>query len=131
MPGLHHLDVWISHPGQLSTWAWLFKRLGWTMDATWPGGATWAPAPAGTPYITVTTTPTVVDAAHDRRRPGVNHLAFDGGPRSSVDAVMVDAPAHGWTPLYADRYPHAGGPQHYAGWLENANGFKIEIVAED
>lgn len=45
-------------------------------------------------------------AGHDRRRAGVNHLAFLGGP-------------------------HAGGPDHYAGWLENTAGFKAEIVAED
>jgi hypothetical protein len=43
---------------------------------------------------------------------------------------MADAPAHGWQPLYADRYPHAGGKDHYAGWLENATGFKTEIVAD-
>jgi hypothetical protein len=34
-------------------------------------------------------------------------------------------------PLYQERYPHAGGPQHYAGWLENAAGFKVEVVAAD
>lgn len=43
---------------------------------------------------------------------------------------MRDAPEHGWTPLYHDRYPHAGGAQHYAGWLENADGFKVEVVAQ-
>lgn len=43
---------------------------------------------------------------------------------------MAEAPAHGWHPLYTDRYPHAGGDRHYAGWLENAAGFKIEIVAD-
>lgn len=25
---------------------------------------------------------------------------------------------------------HAGGPDHYAGWIENADGFKAEIVAD-
>lgn len=44
--------------------------------------------------------------------------------------MMSVAAAHGWQPLYGDRYPHAGGPDHYAGWLENAEGFKVEIVAE-
>ncbi len=41
---------------------------------------------------------------------------------------MADAPANGWTPLSHDRYPHAGGADHYAGWLENAAGFKVEVV---
>jgi hypothetical protein len=43
---------------------------------------------------------------------------------------MSEAPEHGWTPLYQDRYPHAGGAGHYAGWLENAAGFKAEVVAD-
>lgn len=34
-----------------------------------------------------------------------------------------------WSPLYHERYPHAGGPDHYAGWVENSDGFKVEIVA--
>lgn len=32
---------------------------------------------------------------------------------------------------WADRYPRAGGPDHYAGWLENSAGFKAEIVADE
>ena len=47
-----------------------------------------------------------------------------------VDAIMTDAPQHGWRPLYQERYPHAGGPDHYAGWLENSAGFKAEVVAD-
>ena len=44
---------------------------------------------------------------------------------------MAAAPLHGWQPLYHDRYPHAGGPAYYAGWLENAAGFKVEVVADE
>ena len=43
---------------------------------------------------------------------------------------MREAELQGWRPLYHDRYPHAGGPEHYAGWLENSAGFKAEIVAD-
>ena len=38
-------------------------------------------------------------------------------------------PGHGWTPLFADRYPWAGGPEHYAAYLENTDGFEVELVA--
>ncbi|PNW08215.1 glyoxalase [Microbacterium testaceum] len=126
MPGLHHLDVWIAHADELDDWSWLFARLGWNSDASWTGGATFA---AGAVYITVTTTPNTANFPHDRRRPGLNHLAFTGGTSAEVDTLMAEAAAHGWRPLYAERYPHAGGAQHYAGWLENAAGFKVEIVA--
>ena len=51
--------------------------------------------------------------------------------KNRLDAIMAAAPLHGWQPLYHDRYPHAGGPAHYAGWLENAAGFKVEVVADE
>jgi len=49
-------------------------------------------------------------AGHDRLRPGLNHLAFHAGSRADVDALAREAPANGWTPLFADRHPYAGGP---------------------
>ncbi|MFP3340218.1 hypothetical protein R0J91_19725, partial [Micrococcus sp. SIMBA_131] len=31
--------------------------------------------------------------------------------------------------LFADRHPHAGGPDHYAAYRETADGFEVELVA--
>ncbi|EQD64343.1 Glyoxalase, partial [mine drainage metagenome] len=31
--------------------------------------------------------------------------------------------------LFEDRHPHAGGPNHYAAYLENDDGFEVELVA--
>lgn len=129
MPGFHHVEMWVADlDAAAAEWDWLLERLGFSLIAEWPDGRSWS---AGGAYLTLTTSPNLVPAEHDRRRAGVNHLAFLGGPRSEVDAVMASAPEQGWRPLYHDRYPHAGGPDHYAGWLENTAGFKAEIVAED
>jgi hypothetical protein len=46
-----------------------------------------------------------------------------------VDAAVQDAEANGWTLLFADRHPYAGGPEHYAAYLSNADGFEVELVA--
>lgn len=127
MPGFHHVEVWVADAGtDLGEWGWLLARVGFTLKSEWPEGQSWS---AGGAYLTLTTSPNLVDAPHDRRRPGVNHLAFDAGPAGEVDAIMADAAAHGWRALYGDRYPHAGGRAHYAGWLENSVGFKVEVVA--
>lgn len=128
MPGLHHVEIWISDAeAARRDWGWLLGRLGFAETARWSEGASWQ---ADGAYLTFTTSPNLSAAAHDRRRPGLNHLAFRGGSREDVDALLADAPGHGWSPLYHDRYPHAGGPDHYAGWIENADGFKAEIVAD-
>ncbi|REJ07628.1 glyoxalase [Microbacterium bovistercoris] len=124
--GFHHVEVWVADAAEFGAWAWLMERLGFELVQEWPEGVSWA---AGGAYLTLTTSPNLSDGEHDRRRPGVNHVAFHGGSQKAVDALMADAPARGWQPLYAERYPHAGGADHYAGWLENAAGFKVEVVA--
>jgi hypothetical protein len=40
-------------------------------------------------------------------------------------------PAHGWTLLFPDRHPHAGGPHHYAADLANTDHFEVELVASE
>lgn len=126
--GLHHVEVWVaSFDDAEAEWGWLLHRLGFTLVGEWPDGRSWA---AGGAYLTLTSSPNTVGTTHDRRRPGVNHLAFHGGTTDDVDALMRDADRQGWRPLYADRYPYAGGPDHYAGWLENSAGFKVEVVAD-
>lgn len=128
MRGLHHVEIWVPDIDEAArSWGWLLGRLGLEPAGEWPEGRTWD---AGIAYVTLTTSPSLSSATHDRRRAGVNHLAFWGGSRAEVDVVMAEAEARGWQPLYQERYPLAGGPDHYAGWVENAQGFKVEIVAD-
>ena len=47
------------------------------------------------------------------------------------DAVLrAESTEHGWHEMYADRYPHAGGEQHVALYVESSEGFEVEIVVE-
>ncbi|GAB3304130.1 VOC family protein [Pseudoclavibacter terrae] len=127
--GFHHVEVWVADLDAVrDEWGWLLSQVGWMLTEEWPGGQSWS---AGSAYLTLTTSPNMRDAPHDRRRPGVNHLAFRGGSPSAVDALVESAGENGWLPLYAERYPHAGGEDHYAGWLENSSGFKVEVVANE
>jgi hypothetical protein len=40
-------------------------------------------------------------------------------------------PAHGWTLLFPDRHPYAGGPEHYAAYLVSTDDFEVELVAAE
>ncbi|MDQ1125015.1 catechol 2,3-dioxygenase-like lactoylglutathione lyase family enzyme [Microbacterium sp. SORGH_AS 505] len=128
MTGFHHIELWVADLAVAQTeWGWLLAELGFARDSVWTEGESWS---AGGAYLTLTTSPNLSTTVHDRRAPGVNHLAFLGGSRADVDAIIAAAPDHGWRLLYQERYPHAGGPDHYAGWLENSAGAKAEIVAD-
>ena len=127
MPGIHHVELWVSDIAVTRVeWGWLLHELGFTRESEWSEGESWA---AGGAYLTLTSSPNISGPVHDRRAPGVNHIAFAVDTKAQVDEIMSHASQHGWRALYQDRYPHAGGPEHYAGWLENSGGFKAEIVA--
>lgn len=104
---VHHVEVWVSdlaasEPG----WAWLLGRLGYRCDRTWAGGASYR---LGAMYIVIEHSPDLLAGGHQRRAPGVNHLAFHAGSPGDVDAIVAEAGEHGWHLLFPDAHPHAGG----------------------
>ncbi len=127
--GLHHVELWVPDIARAERdWGWLLGRLGYEPFQDWPAGRSWRLA--GT-YIVVEQSPAMTAAVHDRLRPGLNHLAFHAGARGEVDALAADGPANGWTLMFADRHPHAGGQDHYAAYLANTDGFEAELIAAD
>ena len=124
---LHHVELWVpDFERAIGEWGWLLGGLGYTQFQDWPNGRSWTLA--GT-YIVVEQSPALTAAEHDRLRPGLNHLAFHAGSRADVDTLAKEGPAHGWTLLFPERHPHAGGPGHYAAYLASTDGFEVELVA--
>lgn len=124
--GVHHIEIWVVDlDSARRSWGWLLEQLGWSVDQEWDDGISWR---CGDVYLVTTRPPALSGDAHDRRLPGINHVALHGGFAADVDRIVGEATDHGWISLYADRYPHAGGPDHYAAYLENEAGFKVEVV---
>ncbi|WP_240613336.1 VOC family protein [Brachybacterium endophyticum] len=133
MHPLHHIELWTHDLAAAApSFDWLLGRLGWrdTSDPTWAAGRTWQ-HPSGL-YLVLEQSPAVVGRGHDRLRPGLNHLALNLPPgsdgRARLDDLRSDAPSQGWSELFGEDYPHAGGPSHTALFLENEQGFEVEIV---
>lgn len=123
---VHHLDLWVVDPAVAADeWGWLLGELDWEIDRP---RQSWQ-HPDGT-YLFLEHSPDQVDAPHERLRPGLNHLALTVEERVSLDRIRAESSAHGWHELYADRYPHAGGDGHTALYLENSEGFEVEVVFE-
>jgi len=124
---LHHVEVWVPDLDRaIASWGWLLQALGYTLYQNWPAGRSWR---LGTTYLVVEQSPDLSAGEHDRCRPGLNHLAFHVEDPRLVDTLAAQAPHHGWTLLFPERHPHAGGPDHYAAYLENTDGFEVELVA--
>lgn len=125
---VHHIELWTEDlAGAEASFGWLLTRLGWEADHDpgWVDGRIWR-HPTGA-YVVLEQSP-VVSGPYDRLRAGLNHLALRVGTRDELDRIRERAGDHGWHEMFAERYPHAGGPDHTALYLENDQGFEVEIV---
>ncbi|MFJ8584637.1 VOC family protein [Streptomyces sp. NPDC093595] len=124
---LHHVELWVPDlPRALASFGWLLEALGYAPFQSWAAGRSWRLGPT---YLVVEESPALTAERHDRRRPGLNHLAFHVEDTAAVDALTAEAPRHGWRLLFPERHPYAGGDRHYAAYLENDDGFEVELVA--
>ncbi|WP_313813987.1 VOC family protein [Glutamicibacter sp.] len=124
---LHHLELWVADLGaSRSSLGWLLLQLGFEIESTWPSGISYR---HGEFYIVLESGSDVLKGQHERCRPGLNHLAFQAGSEQDVDRLTKRALAHGFELMFTQEHPHAGGPQHYAAYLEDASGFEVELVA--
>ena len=126
---IHHFDLWVQDPAiAVPEWSWLLAACGWEEDFVEETSGAWK-HPDGT-YTFLERSPDLLDERHDRLRPGINHLALTVPDLAALDALRSDAGGHGWSELYADKYPHAGGDDHTALYLENSESFEVEVVVE-
>ncbi len=124
---LHHVELWVPDFARAEKeWGWLLSSLGYTAFQNWSRGCSWK---QGATYIVVEQSPDLTSGIHQRKSPGLNHLAFHAGSCADVDSLSSTSAEHGWTPLFTQEYPHAGGAGHYGAYLENSDGFEVELVA--
>jgi catechol 2,3-dioxygenase-like lactoylglutathione lyase family enzyme len=131
VPALHHVELWVSDPDRAGVeWEWLLGEVGWIADepTTTPASSARSWSHADGTRLQLESGPDLVETLHDRLRPGINHLALTIDSRELLDRIRSASTEHGWHELFADRYPHAGGDDHTALYLENSEGFEVEIV---
>lgn len=124
--GVHHIELWVPDLAAAEAgWGWLLGELGHVPYQSWERGRSWR---RGDSYLVIEQSADLTPGPHDRRRPGLNHLAFHVRDRATLDALVARAPDHGWRLLFPDRHPYAGGERHCAAYLEDVAGFEVELV---
>jgi catechol 2,3-dioxygenase-like lactoylglutathione lyase family enzyme len=130
---MHHIELWVPDlPRAERSWGWLLTRLGAEPHQSWPHGRSWRwPTAEGDGvYVVVEQSPALAGDRHERLAPGLNHLAFWAGSADDLDALVAEAPQHGWRLLFGERHPFAGGPGHRAAYLDDDDGYEVELVAD-
>lgn len=126
---LHHVEIYVSDLAKSRAfWEWLLcGELGYFVYQEWPKGVSFK---HGETYIVfVQTEEKHLDAGYHRCRTGLNHLAFQAKSKSQIDDLTAKLRERDVTILYADKHPHAGGPDSYAVFFEDPDRIKVEVVA--
>jgi Glyoxalase/Bleomycin resistance protein/Dioxygenase superfamily len=89
---LHHVELWVPDLGRaIASFGWLLEALGYTTLQDWECGRSWL---LGNTYIVVEQSPALTSDAHDRNRPGLNHLALHAGTRTECDRITAQSLDH-------------------------------------
>ncbi|GAA1942226.1 hypothetical protein GCM10009837_80420 [Streptomyces durmitorensis] len=124
--GTHHVELWVpDFAAAEESWGWLLGELGHVREQRWERGGSWR---RGATYIVLEQSPDMRGGGHDRLLPGLNHLAFHVASAAELDRLVAEAPGHGWSLLFPERHPFAGGEEHCAAYLEDGAGFEVELV---
>ena len=67
---------------------------------------------------------------YNRCNIGLNHLAFGCQIKDKIDQIRKNLIQRNIVLLYDDKYPYAGGTEHYAVYFEEPDRIKIEICLE-
>jgi catechol 2,3-dioxygenase-like lactoylglutathione lyase family enzyme len=131
---LHHLTLWVPDLERASApWIWLLGRLGYEVDHSIdPSTAETIVLfrdGSGFAFVIEQSADMVPGMLYSRLRPGLNHVAFRLESSDLLTDILSEAGAHGWSALPVDRHPIAGAAQ--VGYLEDSDGFEVELVAPD
>ena len=123
---LHHVEIYCSDLKKSAEfWGWFLAELGYKELQKWSAGISFILA--DTYLVLVQADEKHRDQPFHRCRPGLNHLAFHAASRRQVDEITEKLRARGAVVLYADRHPHAGGPDSYAVFFEDPERLKVEL----
>jgi catechol 2,3-dioxygenase-like lactoylglutathione lyase family enzyme len=124
---LHHVELYVSDlQRSLHFWGSLLGQLGYERYQQWEAGESWKLGPTYVVFVQVTDA--FREPTYDRRRVGLNHLAFHAQSREDVDRLAEELEARGTRFLYTDHYP---SDDYYAIYFEDPDGIKVEVVAPE
>jgi catechol 2,3-dioxygenase-like lactoylglutathione lyase family enzyme len=124
---LHHLTLWVPDLRRAEdSWGWLLGEMGYTRDRSLGTVLLFRHA-SGFAVALEQSADMVPGMLYSRMRPGLNHIAFALGSTAALAVIVGQAEQHGWLTLPIDGHPIAGGA--YVGYLEDGDGFEVELVA--
>ncbi|SCC03134.1 VOC family protein [Weissella bombi] len=125
---INHIEIYVSNLKNTRLF-WdtlLLENLNYKIYQEWPNGISYKLDE--TYLVFVQSNKTIPE--YNRTRVGLNHLAFLVLTTKQVDKIRSQLLASNYNELYANLYPHAGGAESYALYIEDPDRIKVEIVCK-
>ncbi|WP_207942260.1 hypothetical protein DOK78_000648 [Enterococcus sp. DIV2402] len=126
---IHHIELYVRDLAETQQfYDFLLSELNYSIYQQWDNGISYKFEDTYIVFVQVTAA--YKNNGYHRKNIGLNHLAFQVNSTSQVNHLRKKLLARGTQELYAELYPFAGGPTHYAFYFEDPDRLKLEIVAE-
>lgn len=128
---LNHIELYVSDLKESRKfYEYLLPRLGYALFQDWDQGFSYRTT-EGDYIVFVQTDRKYMEYGYHRCHVGLNHLAFQVTLKKEVDELAKELKKNHVKMLYEERYPYAGGDQHYAVFFEDPDRIKLEIVSKE
>lgn len=125
---LHHVELNVSNLKKSRVfWSWLLERLGYQLFQEWDKGFSYKDKENYLVFVQAETA--FLKDGYHRKQIGLNHLAFWVDTEEEVNQLRAELLKRECPILYSDRFPFAGGENHYAVFFEYPDRVKVEVVA--
>lgn len=124
---IHHIELYVSDLNKSRMfYEKLLEQLDYSIYQEWEHGFSLR---LGSMYIVfVEVDPKYKYNGYHRKNIGLNHLAFSVDSEAEVDDLRGFLLENNVTLLYDEKYPYAGGENHYAVYFEDPDRIKLEIA---
>lgn len=124
---MHHIEIYVSNlKRSYSFYTWLLPKLGFTLYQEWDEGFSYRKKEWYIVFVQVSKEYAAIP--YHRRHVGLNHLAFSCDSQDLINELREELIKNNVLVLYDERYPYAGGKEHYALFFEDPDRIKLEIV---
>ena len=128
---MHHIELYVSDlEKSMVFWTPFMEKLGYKAER-WSEGINYFGKETEAYICLLQASEEHVVAGYNRKRVGLNHLAFKAQSRKQVNELRAWVKESGYTLLYDDKYPYATAPGYYAMFCEDPDRIKLEVVAAD
>lgn len=127
---IHHIEFYVKDLAVSRVFYQnLLEKLGYQLYQEWEQGFSFK---LGDTYLVfVQVEEPYQKNGYHRKNIGLNHLAFSVDSHKEVDELREYLLKHSVSLLYDEKYPFAGGKQHYAVFFEDPDRMKLEIAVRN